>query len=141
MKAKFKNSWNGSTQKRKQRKFRINAPLHIKKKLISSNLSKELRKKHNRRSIPLRKADTVKIMRGKFKGKKGKIESINLKFSKVYVEGIQGTKQDGNKFNIPINASNLQIEELNLEDKKRIRSKIQENKPTNKSDKIKNNKE
>lgn len=141
MKAKFSNSWKGSTQKRKQRKFRINAPLHIRKKLISSNLSKELRKKYGKRSLPLRKSDTVKIMRGKFKGKKGKIESIELRFSKVYVEGIQGTKQDGNKFNIPIDASNLQIEELNLEDKKRIRSKIQENKPKNKLDKIKNNKE
>ena len=141
MKAKFSSTWNGSTQMRKQRKFRINAPLHIKKKLISSNLSKELRKKYGKRSIPLRKADVVKIMRGKFKGKKGKIESIGLKFSKVYVEGIEETKQDGNKFNIPINASNLQIEELNLEDKKRIKSKIQENKPINKPDKTKNNKE
>lgn len=141
MKSKFSNAWKGSTQKRKQRKFRINAPLHIKKKLVAANLSKELRKKYNKRSLPLRKSDTVKIMRGKFKGKKGKIESIELRFSKVYVEGIQDTKQDGNKFSIPINASNLQIEELNLEDKKRIRSKTQENKPKNKSDKIKNTKE
>lgn len=137
MKAKFSNAWKGSTQKRKQRKFRINAPLHIKKKLVSANLSKELRKKYNKRSLPLRKADIVRIMRGKFKGKKGKIESIELRFSKIYVEGIQETKQDGNKFNVPINASNLQIEELNLEDKKRIRSKPQENK----SDKTKNTKE
>lgn len=141
MKAKFSSSWKGSKQKRKQVKFRINAPLHIKKKLISANLSKELRKRFNKRSLPLRKGDTVKIMRGKFSKKKGKIESIELRFSKVYVEGIQETKHDGNKFNVPIDASNLQIEELNLDDKKRIKSKTQENKPKTKQEKAKNTKE
>ena len=111
--------WKSSKQPRKQRKYLANAPLHIKRKLMSMNLSKELRKKYQKRSTPLRKKDTVKIMRGKFKGKKGKVMKVILKTQKVEVEGIQIKKQDGSKVNIKLRPSNLQIIELNVEDKKR----------------------
>lgn len=119
MKKKFSTKWKASSQPRKQRKYRANAPLHLKKKLVSANLSKELRKKHGKRSIGIRKGDTVKIMRGKFKGKKGKITNVRLDLSKVCVEGIQAKKQDGSKADIKLQPSNLQIIELNLEDRKR----------------------
>lgn len=111
--------WKSSKQPRKQRKYIANAPLHIKRKLMGVNLSKELRKKYQKRSVPLRKKDTVKIMRGKFKGKKGKVMKVLLKTQKVEVEGIQIKKQDGSKVNIKLRPSNLQIIELNVEDKKR----------------------
>jgi large subunit ribosomal protein L24 len=52
----------------KQRKAMYQAPLHRKHKLFSAHLSKELRKQWNKRSLPVRKGDEVKIMRGKFKG-------------------------------------------------------------------------
>jgi len=111
--------WKSSKQPRKQRKYLANAPLHIKMKLMSVNLSKELRKKYQKRSVPLRKKDTIKIMRGKFKGKKGKVIKVLLKTQKVEIEGIQIKKQDGSKVNIKLRPSNLQIIELNVEDKKR----------------------
>lgn len=119
MKSKFSISWKSSRQPRKQRKYLANAMLHIKKKMISSNLSKELRKKYKKRSLPVRKGDLIKIMRGKFKKKKGKIVYVNLKLQKVEVEGIQVKKQDGSKVNIRLEPSNLQIIELNLENRKR----------------------
>jgi large subunit ribosomal protein L24 len=123
MKQKFSKHWKASIQPRKQRKYLARAPLHIKRKFLSVNLSKELRKKYNRRNIPVRKEDTVKIMRGKFKGKKGKIISINTKNSGVKIEGITIKKQDGSKVGVKIYPSNLQITELNLNDKKRIKEK------------------
>jgi len=119
MKQKFSKHWKTSSQPRKQRKYRANAPLHLKKKFVSVNLSKELRKKHEKRNIPVRKGDTVKIMRGKFKGKQGKIIAVKLNISKVNIEGIQIKKQDGSKVNVRLQPSNLQIIELNLEDRKR----------------------
>jgi large subunit ribosomal protein L24 len=119
MRKKFSTMWKSSKQPRKQRKYIANAPLHIKRKLMGVNLSKELRKKYQKRSVPLRKKDTVKIMRGKFKGKKGKVIKVLLKTQKVEVEGIQIKKQDGSKVNIKLRSSNLQIIELNVEDKKR----------------------
>ena len=73
MKKKFSKHWKSSVSPRKQRKHSANLPLHLKKKLVSTNLSNELRKKYNKRNIPARKNDIVKIMRGKFKKKSGKI--------------------------------------------------------------------
>lgn len=121
MKKKFSKSWKSSKQPRKQRKYLANAPLHIRKKFVGMNLSKELRKSHGRRNIPVKKGDTIKIMRGKFKGKQGKVTEVKLKLSKIYVEGIQVKKQDNSKVNIKLQPSNLQIIELNLEDKKRFK--------------------
>ena len=128
MEKKFSTAWKASKQKRKQRKYRFNAPLHIKRKFLSSNLSKDLRKKYGRRSFPLRKGDTIKIMVGHFKKKSGKILEINSIRGRVIVENIQRLKKEGTKVNVPLNPSNLQITELNLEDKKRIKSISREKK-------------
>lgn len=117
---KFSKAWKSSKQKRKQRKYRYKAPLHIRHKFVAANLSKELRKRYYRRNLPLRKGDAVKIMRGSFKKKTGKISNVNLRNLKVFIEGIQQSKRDGTKVNVPFEPSNLQIIELNLEDKKRM---------------------
>ena len=115
----FKKSWNSSTHPKKQRKFRRNAPLHIKNKFMAAHLSKELRQKHNKRSIPLRKGDKVKIMRGNLKGKIGVIEKVSSKMEKVFLTGIEIIKKDGTKKLAPLRPSNLLITQLNTEDKKR----------------------
>lgn len=116
---KFSNSWKASSNRRKQRKFQKNAPLHTKRKFLSAPLSKELKTKHAKNSAPLRKGDTVKIMRGQFKKQTGKIARTHLKLSKVYIEGIELTKKDGTKSQYPIHASNVQVITLTLEDQKR----------------------
>jgi large subunit ribosomal protein L24 len=122
MKKEFNKSWKASKQPRKQRKFLANAPLSLRKKLLSTNLSKELRKKYGKRNFPLRKGDNVKIMNGKLKKRTGKINGVDLKTLRVVIEGIQIKKQDGSKANIRMHPSNLQIIELNLEDQKRKNS-------------------
>ncbi|MDP7141273.1 MAG: 50S ribosomal protein L24 [Candidatus Woesearchaeota archaeon] len=119
MKKQFSNSWKSSKQPRKQRKFRFNAPLHIKQKFVRAHLSKELRAKYGRRAVTLRKKDTVKIARGQFKGKTGKVDKVDLRNCKVYVAGITVTKKDGNTAFFPLYPSNLIITELVLEDKER----------------------
>lgn len=123
MRQKFSTSWKASKQPRKQRKYLINAPLHLKGKAMSSTLSKELRKKHGKRSIRARKGDEVKVMRGKFKGKQGKVDIVNLSKMKVSIEGIQNSKKDGTKVNMWFHPSNLMIVSLNLDDQKRLKRK------------------
>ena len=117
----FSRHWKSSTKPKKQRKYRHNAPLHIKKNMLAANLSKELRKKFGRRSLPLRKGDRVKILRGEFRKKTGKVEIVERKSLRVYIEGIEETKRDGTKVKTGIHPSNLQIVDLHLEDKKRIK--------------------
>ncbi|MDO8459843.1 MAG: 50S ribosomal protein L24 [Nanoarchaeota archaeon] len=136
MKSSFSTAWLSSKQPRKQRKYRYNAPLHIKHKFLSAHLSKELRKKYGKRSLPLRKGDDVLVMRGSFKKKKGKLAIINLKNTKVAIEGIQRTKKDGTKVNVYFHPSILQIQSLNLDDRKRI-SESQPKPSTQKTEKVK----
>ena len=119
MKSKFSKSWKSSKQPRKQRKYRINAPLSIKRKFLSVHLSKELRDKYSRRNIIVRKDDKVKVLRGQFRGKIGKVVRVLTKKSKILIENIQNTKNDGTKIYYPIEPSNVMIIELNLNDKRR----------------------
>ncbi|MEW6063190.1 MAG: 50S ribosomal protein L24 [Nanoarchaeota archaeon] len=119
MKKGFSRHWKSSKQPRKQRKYKHNAPLHVLHKLMSSHLSKELIKKYGKRSIVIRRGDKVKIVRGQFKKKTGKVEKVDLKKQRVYIEGVQVVSKKGNKSFYPIHPSNLIILELNLSDKLR----------------------
>lgn len=123
---KFSTTWKSSKKPRKQRKYRISAPLHIKQKFLHSHLSKDLRKKYGIRSIGLRKGDKVKILRGNFKKHEGKVEKIDLKRTSIFVSGIESTKRDGTKKLLALQPSNLMITELNLDDK--LRQKVFESK-------------
>jgi large subunit ribosomal protein L24 len=128
MKQKFSINWVASKQPRKQKKYLANAPLHIRRKLVSANLSKDLKKKHSRKSFPLRTGDMVKIMRGEFKKKTGKVDSVDLTKLKITIAGMSRIKKDGSKISVYFNPSNLQITELDLTDKKRLDSIKKEDK-------------
>ncbi len=109
-----------SKKPRKQRKYIRTASIHERRKMMSSHLSEELMKEHSRRNSPVRKGDEVSIMRGKFRGKTGKISKVDLKKYKTYIEGIKIRKTDGTERQAPIHPSNLKIIKLNLEDKRRV---------------------
>lgn len=119
----FSKTWNSSVKPNKQRKFRFNAPLHIKGNFLNAHLSKELRAKYGTRSLRVRKGDKVKIMRGQFKKQEGKIEEVDIKKSIVYVAKIEHTKRDGTKARYPLQPSNLLILEVNADDKRRFSKK------------------
>jgi len=116
---KFSTSFKSSKKPRKQRVYRKKAPLHVKQKLASCHLSKDLKKKHNLRSMILKKGDKIKIVRGQHKGKTGSVDKVFLKEEKAIINGIEITKKDGSKTYQKITISNLVITELNLDDKKR----------------------
>ena len=129
----FSKEWSSSKKPKKQRKFRANAPIHIKKNNLSTNLSKELRDKYKTRNVVIRKGDKVKILRGKYKGKTGKVTTVKVKLEKIYIEGIQTKKQDGSMVDVFQRASNLQITELNTDDKRRFKDKTKNTKKEAKS--------
>ncbi|MCK5321081.1 50S ribosomal protein L24 [Candidatus Pacearchaeota archaeon] len=122
MKSEFSKTWNSSKQPRKQIKFRANAPNHIKRTFMGATLDKSLREKYGRRSIEVRKGDEVKIMRGNFKGKQGKVGVVDIKRTRIQVDGIQRTKKGGEKLETWFNPSKVKIIILNVEDKKRLKS-------------------
>ncbi len=122
MKKIFSKFWKSSKQPRKQRKYRYNAPLHLKRKFLSTTLSKELREKYGKRNIKIRVGDKVTVMAGQFKKKTGTVSRVDMKKIKIYVEGVEMIKRDGSKVQYPINPSNLMITELLLTDLKRKES-------------------
>ena len=122
MKTKFSSSWKASIKPSKQRKYRAKAPLHIKRNLLQSHLSKDLRGKYKKRSIALRKGDKVLVMRGSFRKHQGKVDKVDMKRTRIFVSGAEAVKRDGSKRPIALHPSNLMIVELNLNDKIRAKS-------------------
>ena len=106
-----------SIKPRKQRYRLHNAPLHKKRKWISSHLAENLLLKYDRRSLPVVKGDTVKIMRGSFRGHEDKIAKVNIRDQTVEIEGVTITTAKGTKIAKPIHASTLLITKLNVTDK------------------------
>jgi large subunit ribosomal protein L24 len=106
-----------SRKPRKQRDRLYNAPLHIKRKGIASHLAENLLLKYDRRSIPVVKGDTVKIMRGSYRGHEEKIAKVNVRDQTVEIEGVTITTAKGTKIAKSIHASTLLITKLNLTDK------------------------
>ncbi|MGC9072086.1 MAG: 50S ribosomal protein L24 [Acidilobus sp.] len=99
-----------------QRKAFYSAPLHLRHKLVSAHLSKELRDKFGVRSLPVTVGDKVMVIKGDYKGKTGKVAEVDLKGSWVKIEGITRKKADGTDVLVKFRPWNLLIIDLNLKD-------------------------
>ncbi len=113
-------NWKSSKNPTKQRKYRDNAPLHIKDKLISANLNDILRDELGVRTLSIVVGDRVKIMRGDDKGTEGIVSRINRKEEKIYINNVDRQRTDGTVREKPFQPSNLQLQALNLSDPERI---------------------
>ena len=90
---------------------------HVRSKQLGATLSKELRKKYGKRSARVVEGDTIRIMRGEFKGIDGKVTQISTEKNGIAVEGIKREKLKGGNVDIYIHTSNVMITGLNLDDK------------------------
>ena len=106
----------------KQRKMLYQSPAHRIRKLLSAPLSTDLKASQERRSYPVRKGDTVKIVRGDFAGIEGKITRIDTERQRVFVEGVTREKVAGTSTNVSVHTSKVVITKLNLDDKWRTQS-------------------
>jgi len=84
--------------------------------LVCSNLSDNLKKQYNKKSTSVVKGDTVRIMRGEYKGVEGKVKKINTNKGKLSIEGVQREKIKGGQVKVLIHASNVKISSLNMDD-------------------------
>jgi len=110
-----------SSARRKSRKEHFGAPSSVRRKIMSSGLAKELRSKYNVRSLPIRKDDEVRITRGKYKGREGKVTQVYRKKWVIHVERVTRDKTNGSSANIGIHPSNVVITTIKLDnDRKAI---------------------
>jgi large subunit ribosomal protein L24 len=105
----------------KQRKYLYNAPIHHRGKIMSAPLSEELKSKYGINSIPIRKGDRVKVMRGDYRGTEGEVISVDRKRYRIAVKGIVRRKADGTEVPVPIHPSKVVITKLYLKDEARKR--------------------
>ncbi|KAJ1829579.1 60S ribosomal protein L26A [Coemansia sp. RSA 2599] len=103
-----------SSSTRKNRKAHFTAPSHIRRRLMSSSLSKDLRKKYEVRAIPVRKGDEVIVTRGQYKGREGKVATVYRKKWVIHIERLVREKANGATVPIPVHPSNVAITALKL---------------------------
>jgi large subunit ribosomal protein L24 len=103
----------------KQRKMLFNAPAHLRHKLMAAPMSPELLAQKGIKALPVRKGDTVRVMRGDHKGFEGKISRVDLKSYRIYLEGLTREKVDGTAVFVSLHPSKVMIKTLNLDDKLR----------------------
>ncbi|KAL7753809.1 60S ribosomal protein L26A [Sorochytrium milnesiophthora] len=110
-----------SSSRRKARKAHFTAPSHIRRKIMSAPLAKELREKYNVRSIPVRMDDEVTIVRGSFKGREGKVTQVYRKKYVIHIERVNRDKVNGASVPVGIHPSNVVINKLKIDkDRKAI---------------------
>lgn len=114
------------TKVRNQQIYR--ASYNTRSKQLGSPLSKDLQKKYGKRSIRITLGDTVKVVRGEYRGVDGKVAKIETGANSIAVEGIKKEKSQGEKFDIFIPTSNVVVTGLNLDDHWR-KTKLEGKKP------------
>lgn len=93
---------------------------------MGSHLSFDLREKYSTkdkmlRTMPVRKGDTVQILRGSFKGHVGKVTNVDSKTGLISVEKATIAKVDGTQIARELHPSNVIITRLDLSDPYRRR--------------------
>merc|ERR1719453_2299411 len=88
---------------------------------MSASLSKELQKKYNVRSLPIRKDDEVQVVRGTFKNRDGKVTTVFRKKFVIHIERINREKNNGATVDLGIHPSKVVITKLHLDpDRKKL---------------------
>jgi large subunit ribosomal protein L26e len=104
-----------SSSRRKSRKAHFSAPSHIRRKIMSAGLSKELRTKHSVKAMPLRKDDEVTVVRGTYAGREGKVLQVYRRRYVIFVEKLTRERANGQTVNIGIHPSNVVINKLKID--------------------------
>ena len=74
---------------------------------------------HQARSLPIRKDDEVRIVRGKYKGREGKVTQVYRKKWVIHVDRVQRDKSNGSTAPIGIHPSNVVITSIKLDKDRR----------------------
>ena len=106
-------------QPRKQRNATERAPLHQRHKQVRATLADDLRDEYGRRSVRVAAGDTVEVLRGDHAGEEGEVLGVDLKDATVTVEGVTVEAADGEEVPRSVDASNLRVTALELDDDRR----------------------
>merc|ERR1712000_750252 len=109
-----------ASSRRKSRKLHYDAPSGTRRLIMSAPLSKELREKHNVRSIPIRKDDKVTSV-------------YRLKYL-IHIERVSREKSNGQSVPIGVHPSKVVVTKLKLDkDREKLLERISKDREAVKS--------
>ena len=106
-------------QPHKQRNREERATLHEKQTQVRAPLSGELREEYDQRNVRVNAGDTVEIRRGDFAGESAEVVDVDLRAAEIEIEDVTVETADGEEVPRSLDASNVRVTELDLEDDRR----------------------
>jgi len=104
-----------SSSRRKSRKAHFTAPSSERRKIMSAALDAELKAKHGVNAVPIRKDDEVRVVRGKYKNREGKVCQVYRKKWVIHITNVTRDKVNGSTINAGIDASKVVITKLHMD--------------------------
>jgi large subunit ribosomal protein L24 len=107
---------------RRQRKLRYSADSFERRRRMNVLLSRELRGRFHRRSVPVRKGDTVRVLAGSFVGREERVARVDRRGYSVTLDNVTLKTADEKLKPLQLRTAHLVITRLNLSDPWRRRS-------------------
>jgi large subunit ribosomal protein L24 len=107
---------------RRQRKALYTADTFERRRRMTVLLSRELRTRFHRRSVPVRKGDTVRVLAGSFSGREERVAKIDRRAYSVTLDNVTLKTADEKLKPLGLRPGRLVITRLNLSDPWRRRS-------------------
>ncbi len=101
---------------RRQRKALYNAHTAKRRRLMSVPLSKDLRARFHRRALPLRKGDTVRILKGSYEGREERVAKVDRRALAVTLDNVTSKTGESKQTPLPVRTGSLVLVHLNLAD-------------------------
>ncbi len=107
---------------RRQRKALYTADTFERRRRMTVLLSRELRARFHRRSAPVRKGDTVRVLSGSFVGREERVARVDRRGYSVTLDNVTLKTADEKMKPLPLRTGHLVITRLNLSDPWRRRA-------------------
>ncbi len=105
-----------SRQPRRQRLAKFEADHAERRRRMALPLSRELRRRYGRRSLPVRKGDTVRILSGSYEGREERVAKVDRRGYTVTLDHVTGKTMEAKLKPLPVQLSHLVLTRLNLAD-------------------------
>lgn len=107
---------------RRQRRARFTADRFERRRRMTVLLSRELRRRFHRRSVPVHKGDTVRVLGGSYKGREERVARVDRRGYTITLDNVTLKAADEKMKPLGLRPSHLVITKLNLADSIRRRS-------------------
>ena len=111
-----------SSSPRRQRKALYTASTFERRRRMTVPLSRELRGRFQRRSVPVRKGDTVRVLAGSFVGREERVAKVNRRDYSVTLDNVTLKTAEEKLKPLALRTSHLVLTRLNLADPWRRRA-------------------